>query len=231
MKEFPAYQADGFTFYYAEDPDPENLGCEGFPQTRLWVQRGDGPAELVTELPEAGTVYPGPDDRVLIVTGCEGFLGSLYHADLSADGHISNVEETYLALEAAFDFEWLDRDTITLTAATYEGAWGGQQDETRPLTISLDADAHVVVTTRGEAPIVAAITECTFNNGTLTVVAEDELFGPVTIAEDTVSYLDRSVAATEVYAPDPDFPLFSLFGSTAEGKGVVTSVWAPGCLR
>ncbi|MBT8198940.1 MAG: hypothetical protein KJO36_00350 [Acidimicrobiia bacterium] len=231
MREFPAFAGDGYTLFYAEDPDPENLGCEGFPQTRLWIQRDDGTAELVSELPEAGTIYPGPNGRILIVTGCEGFLGSLYHADVSVDGRFSNIAQTYLALEAAYGFEWVDRDTITLTAATYEGAWGGKEDETRPLTIDLENTKHVVITTRGEAPAVATVTECSLGNGTLTVVAEDDLFGQVRIDGDRVTYLDRTVTATasDTNEPDPDFPLWNMFGTTATGEGVVVSVWGPDC--
>ncbi len=229
MREFPAYEGDGYTLFYAEDPDPGNLGCEGFPQTRLWVQRDDGPAELVTELPEAGTIYPGPDGRILVVAGCEGFLGSLYHADVSSDGRFSNIVEIYLALEAAFGFDWVDRDTISLTAATYEGAWDGKDDETRPLTIHLEATEHVVVTTRGEAPVVATVTECSFEDGNLTLEAEDDLFGPVKIDGDTVTYLDRTVPASIINGPDPDFPLRTMFGTTVTGENVVTSVWGPNC--
>lgn len=226
MEGFPAYAGDGFTYYYGEDPDPEQLGCEGFPEIRLWVQvDGSDIAELLTEIPGAGTVYAGPNGRILIADGCEGFLGTIYHADVVAGGRLANVRELILPIDAASQFAWVDDHTVVALVGAYDAIWGDDAAGLRNATIDLRVEDWLTITAPGEPPIVGQVTGCDASAG-LSVSATDPEYGEVTIADGVLSYLGRTIPF-DVF--DDSVQDFWYGAGTSDGKQVTAIMAAPNC--
>jgi Bacterial SH3 domain len=78
------------------DPDPaaDTPGCEGEAANRLWATRVlDGTRVPATADPAiAGNVVTGPDGRVAVVAGCEGYSQGLWIGTTDADGVLDVVE-------------------------------------------------------------------------------------------------------------------------------------------
>ena len=205
MAEVPAYVGDGFTYHYMEDPDPEKLGCEGFPQTRIWIQTEGDTAELLTEIDGAGSIYAGPNNRMLVVEGCEGFLGTIYHADVLPNGRLTNVDSLYIPIDSAQTFTWLDDRTVIALMGSYDAIWGDDIVALRNYAIDLDHDDFLAVTSPGMFPVIAKVTSCNAAEESLVLTAfDEESGGEVTFEAGTLRLAD-SQFDMRVEHPSNDF--------------------------
>jgi len=176
----------------------------------MWIQTSGDTAELMTEIDGAGSIYPGPGNRILIVEGCEGFLGTIHHADVLADGRLANVDSLSLPIDSASAFTWVDEQTVIALVGDYDAIWGDDIVGLRNFELDLTKDDFLVISAVGMFPIIAEIESCNSAEESLTISAVDEENGgAVTIVNGTLSYQDVEIELRTEYVSNGFWWMFA----------------------